>query len=189
MTEGITYDPLGTITVEFDDETYKLSRPKLKQWRYFTRQIDVITQKTRDTLAELGAEIAAATNAIEEDADPVLFGVLKKADAVLAGPDATEIDRRVRESAWQDVYKAASEDLRQDYDEATKAIQEFAEMPFYERSSELIKEMFAQLGDKQLPDDIEEWPPWLAMDVRLPGTILGHWRTAPKASGSNGQNP
>jgi len=54
------------------------------------------------------------------------------------------------------------------------------------RSSALVKEIFSQLGDP-LPDDIEEWPAWLATDVRLPGALLAHWKTHPKASGPNGQ--
>jgi len=189
MTEGIEFNPVGTIDVTFDDETYHLGRPKLKQWRYFTRQIEETTIKTRERLAELGKLVGEATNAIEESVDPVLRGTLEKANARLQEEDATELDRKVQERAWQDAYNAAPEELRQQYDVAEQEIKHFAETPFYERSSEVIRAMFKQIGDKPLPDDLDEWPVWLATDVRLPGQILSHWREAPKASGSNGQNP
>jgi hypothetical protein len=87
------------------------------------------------------------------------------------------------------VYEAAPEELRQRYDEAEEQVRQFAATPFYERSSEIIRAMFAQIGDRKLPKDLDEWPVWLATDVRLPGQILAHWREAPKASGANGQTP
>ena len=189
MTEGITYDPLGTVDVTFDDETYHLGRPKLKQWKYFTRQIEETTKKTRERLAELGKEVAEASNAIEEAVDSVLSGVLEKANARLQEEDATELDRKTQERAWQDVYEAAPEELRQRYDEAEEQVRQFAATPFYERSSEIIRAMFDQIGDRKLPKDLDDWPVWLATDVRLPGQILAHWREAPKASGANGQTP
>lgn len=56
--------------------------------------------------------------------------------------------------------------------------------PFYNRTAEIIAEMFFQLGDP-LPEDKDEWPAWLAADSNLPGAILAHWQVSPKASGAS----
>ena len=60
---------------------------------------------------------------------------------------------------------------------------ELSRTPFYERTVEIITEMFGQLGDP-LPPDADDWPAWLAADSSLPGKILDHWKTHPKASGA-----
>lgn len=67
MTEGITFDPAGTVTVTFDDNTYKLKRPNFGQFRYFNRKyygiVDDLTARlneARDMLAGEPDEEAAA---------------------------------------------------------------------------------------------------------------------------------
>ena len=40
MTEGIEYQPTGTVDVTFDEKTYHLGRPKMRQFRYFSRKLD-----------------------------------------------------------------------------------------------------------------------------------------------------
>jgi hypothetical protein len=151
MSEGITYNDLGTVDVTFDDRTYHLGRPKLRQWRYFTRRITDMTQHAQDTLTTLSREAEAALAVLEGDPD--------------------------------------NEHAQALANEKQAALQEFAQTPFYETSSELMREMFAQLSDHPLPDDVDDWPVWLAADVSLPGQILAHWRKAPKVSGSNGATP
>ena len=148
MNEGIEYDPLGTITVSFDDTEYRLGRPKLRQWRYFTRRIGEMTTAATDELTRLSNEAQAALAVLADDPE--------------------------------------NEHAQELADEKQEALTGFAQTPFYETSSELLREMFTQLADKSLPDDIDDWPAWLAADVSLPGQILAHWRNAPKASGSNG---
>lgn len=54
--------------------------------------------------------------------------------------------------------------------------------PFYNRTMDLVAEMFEQVGDP-LPEDRDDWPAFLA-DPKLPGDILSHWQTRPKASGA-----
>lgn len=184
--EGIVYHELGTIDVTFDDKTYHLGRPKLKQWRYFTREIDRITTRATEDLQALVRKVAEAQQAMIEAADPELRGTYELADEKAQADDATRAHVQAREVAWSHIREAADPELRDAYDRVQAEMTQFAETPFYMRSSELVAEIFAQLGDK-LPDDIEEWPAWLATDVRLPGTILAHWRTHPKASGLNGQ--
>lgn len=65
--DTITFDPLGTVTVVFDDQTYKLSRPKMGQWRYFQRRITEITDEAKETLNLLSADVALTTNLFEQD--------------------------------------------------------------------------------------------------------------------------
>lgn len=42
----------------------------------------------------------------------------------------------------------------------------------------------AQFSDKPLPEEADEWPSWLALDVSIPAQIMAHWRTVPLASSS-----
>lgn len=186
MSEGIEYNPTGTVDVTFDDKTYHLGRPKLKQWRYFTRRIDEISTKAQEDLAELARRLSEAQQAVLDAADPVLRGTYELADEKAQAEDATRAEVQARETAWKHVLDDAEETLRKDYEEAQAAITKFGENPFYYRSSALVKEIFQQLADEPLPEDIDEWPAWLATDVRLPGSLLAHWRTNPKASGANG---
>jgi hypothetical protein len=185
VTEGIEYNPTGTVDVTLDDETYHLGRPKLKQWRYFTRQMEKVSTKTQEDLAALVKQVGDAQQAIVDDAENVLRGTYELADEKAKADDATRAHVQAREVAWTHLYDAAPEEQRQAYDEAQAAVSKFAETPFYLRSSGLLLELFELLGDP-LPSDIDEWPAWLATDVKIPGTILAHWRTNPKASGSNG---
>lgn len=69
-------------------------------------------------------------------------------------------------------------------DQAAQELSDFAGTPFYESTSEILRLMFDALGDKPLPADKDEWPVYLVADVSLPGQILNHWQTAPKASGA-----
>ena len=50
MSEGIEYQPIGTIEVSFDDKTYRLGRPKMGQWRYFSRNLQALYDDNRETL-------------------------------------------------------------------------------------------------------------------------------------------
>lgn len=52
MSEGITYDPLGTVTVQFDGNTYKLRRPTFGQFRYFNRAYHGIVDELQAKLME-----------------------------------------------------------------------------------------------------------------------------------------
>jgi len=60
--------------------------------------------------------------------------------------------------------------------------------PMYEYLGPLVRDIVANVGEKPLPEDMDDWPPWLAMDVLLPAEILAHWRTVPKAPGAAGTN-
>ena len=188
MTEGIDYNPLGTVTVTFDDTEYKLGRPKLRQWRYFTRRISEISEEAQEDLKRAAAELRDASDAIKASADSLDQGVLELADKELAdaGLEATRAQRGARDEVWRLMYEAADEPLRQAFDEAEQTITELVGRPFFERSAELIREMFVQLGNRPLPDELDDWPSYLATDLTLPAQILAHWRQAPKASGSNG---
>jgi hypothetical protein len=67
------------------------------------------------------------------------------------------------------------------------ALADLNKTPFYERTITILQDMFAQVGDP-LPDDVDDWPAWLAADSSLPGKILNHWKTSPKASGEVPRN-
>lgn len=147
MSEGIEYNPTGTVDVTFDDKTYHLGRPKFKQWRYFTRKLD-----------EQRVELTRALRRIQEETE--------RAEAEFEG-------------------REDSPEARQELNRLRDELAEVNRTPFYERTISIIAEMFEQCGDP-LPDDPDDWPAWLAADSGIPGEIIKHWRTNPKASGANG---
>lgn len=60
MSDPITFHPLGTITVTFEDGTeVTLGRPKFGQWRWFTARLNEI-------FAEVQAEIDDAQEKLDE---------------------------------------------------------------------------------------------------------------------------
>lgn len=146
MAEGIIWSDLGTVDVTFEDKTYHLGRPKMRQFRYFTRKLEEQSREVTEELDRLQREIADAQQQHEDDSTP---------------------------------------EARADLDRLTARLREFSRNPFYDRTIGIIGEMFEQMGDP-LPSDPDDWPAWLAADSSLPGEILKHWRSHPKASGSNG---
>lgn len=188
MTEGIEYNSLGTVDVTFDDKTYHLGRPKLKQFRYFSRRMGEITKETNDRLTELSTKVAETIEAAESQAPSEYVKTFhEKREAYIANPtDKPTVGEY--EKALAEMIAASPQEVIDAHEVATEEMTEFVKRPFWETTSKLTAEIFDQLGDP-LPDDIEEWPAWLAVDVTLPGNILNHWRNVPKASGSNGANP
>lgn len=67
---------------------------------------------------------------------------------------------------------------------AQAALREYQGQPFYESTIPWLREVFKQLGDKQLPESEDDWPTWLAADLSVPTQIVAHWRSSPKASGA-----
>ena len=134
MNEGIEFNPLGTIEVTFDDKTWKLGRPKMGQWRYFSRLLQTMYDDNRATMEKLVSQ--------------------------------AQVEGKGQEKAQA-------------------ALREYQNQPFYESTIPWIREVFAQLGDKKLPESDDDWPAWLAADVSIPTQIVSHWRTSPKVSGEN----
>lgn len=61
MPEPITFDPLGTITVTFEDGTeVTIGRPKFGQWRWFTNNLNGIFQQLQDRIAAATAKVETA---------------------------------------------------------------------------------------------------------------------------------
>lgn len=87
----------------------------------------------------------------------------------------------------RDLIGELSEDLTKQKKSALEkkatALREAVNEPFWETTKGWIAEAFKQLGDKPLPEDYDTWPAWLATDTELIGSILTHWKSAPKASG------
>jgi hypothetical protein len=49
MSEGITFDPMGTVTITLDDKERVLRRPKLRQFRHHRDQIRSLSANAMDT--------------------------------------------------------------------------------------------------------------------------------------------
>lgn len=47
---------------------------------------------------------------------------------------------------------------------------------------------FRELADRQMPDDLEDWPSWLIADMSIPSSFLAHWASAPLTPGSSAPN-
>ena len=69
--ETITFDPLGTITVEFDDRKWVVRRVKLKHLRHFRRLLQTIRDDAQAKLKELSeaAESATGKGKVKADAE------------------------------------------------------------------------------------------------------------------------
>lgn len=89
------------------------------------------------------------------------------------------------EQARQAVESAKTEAAKK---KAEAKLEEVAAVPFYERTIPWMQDVFAQLGNGTPVGEPDDWPAWLAVDHTLPGQIITHWRTVPKASGPTGPN-
>lgn len=61
MSEGIEFHELGSVTVTFDDKSYRLGRPKMGQWRYFQRLLRDMSREAEATLTELREKVEKAS--------------------------------------------------------------------------------------------------------------------------------
>lgn len=66
MSEPIEFFPIGTIAVTFDDQTYTLTRPKMGQWRYFSRQWSQAIKAAGSQLNDLMAKLDEARALLEK---------------------------------------------------------------------------------------------------------------------------
>jgi hypothetical protein len=186
MTEGIVYNTEskpGSTDVTFDGTTYHLPPGRVGKLLHYEKRRVEMTEALIKDLDRRSRRVEAAIKAIEEQVDPVLLGVLEKAnDALLAEDGNTTINRQVQQRAWDDVYQNADDELRTEYDNAKAHLDELTSEPFWRKSAGLLADMFKDLGDP-LPDDIDDWPAWLATDTKIPRQITDHWKNSPKASG------
>ncbi len=53
MSEGITFDPMGTVTVTFDDKGYVLGRPRLRQYQHHRDEIRFLSTTAITKLEEM----------------------------------------------------------------------------------------------------------------------------------------
>ena len=64
MAEGITFDPMGTVTVTIAEKSYVLGRPKLRQFRHHRDQIRNLSHTAMDKLVAMREKLEATD---EED--------------------------------------------------------------------------------------------------------------------------
>ena len=57
MSEGITFDPMGTVTITLDDKAYVLSRPKLRQFRHHRDEIRTLAATAVTKLEEMQTKL------------------------------------------------------------------------------------------------------------------------------------
>ncbi len=53
MSEGITFDPMGTVTVTLEDKAYVLGRPKLRQYRHHRDEIRTLSKSAVSAFEEM----------------------------------------------------------------------------------------------------------------------------------------
>lgn len=96
----------------------------------------------------------------------------------------SRVDAAIRRAAAADQAHAANptEATAAEVEASKAETRAIKEDPFYNRTMDIVADMFAQCGDP-LPDDRDDWPAFLA-DPNLPVRILGHWQQSPKASGA-----
>ncbi len=57
MSEGITFDPMGTVTVTFEDKAYVLGRPRLKQYQHHRDEIRTLAINAVAKLEEMQTKL------------------------------------------------------------------------------------------------------------------------------------
>ena len=85
-------------------------------------------------------------------------------------------------SSDPDAYK------QKDVEKAVRDADEFMTVVFPELRRAWIVDAVKLLGDRPLPDDVDEWPADLVEDAALPGKMLTHWRTVPLVHGGQATN-
>lgn len=85
MSEGIVYNPVGTVDVTFDDKTYHLGRPKFRQYKYFSHQLADQHAELVDTLQRIQDETAEVERNYADDEDsPEAKAELRRLKGALA---------------------------------------------------------------------------------------------------------
>ncbi|KKK54403.1 hypothetical protein LCGC14_3085090 [marine sediment metagenome] len=57
MSEGITFDPMGTVTITLEDKAYVLGRPKLRQYRHHRDEIRTLAATAVTKLEEMQTKL------------------------------------------------------------------------------------------------------------------------------------
>jgi hypothetical protein len=91
-----------------------------------------------------------------------------QAEAVRLGELEAQLDDASTDEEREQVDAALKEALRQGQEYTT---------PW-------IAGVVAQLSGKELDNDVEEWPSWLALDRTIPAKVLAHWKKTPLAPGA-----
>jgi hypothetical protein len=141
-TEGISYNPDGTIDLTVDGHVRHLRRPKLREFRHWAEQLRELAKKAQ-------VEAVRLQELLEQISD--------------------------------DTSDAETERIQAELDEAQQARIQYT-TPW----TAGVVEQFTD--SKPLPEDPDDWPAWLALDLSIPAKILAHWRTVPLAPGGKGSN-
>ena len=64
--DPISFDRIGTVTIQFDDGPVTLGRPTFKQWRHFSRSLQDISDQAQTESRELTAKVEAAKEALDK---------------------------------------------------------------------------------------------------------------------------
>jgi len=157
--DPITFDRLGTISIDNDGKTVTVRRPKMGQWRYFRRVYDDAIRERSARAQELQKQVSdliADTPKPHDDTNPAYVAVVESDEFKALTAEIQEESRRLREN------------------------------PLYDLTVPWLVEVFKQLADADMSDP-DEWPAFLA-DPSLPAKFLNHWQTVPKASGRSEPN-
>lgn len=178
MTEGLTTNPDGTVTVAWVQENGEqfqttLKRPRLKQYRQAREFLNQISQKTQEIRRDLLMKQQTVNRLVGQ-----------------AGTDLPDALSEEEVEAQIQTIGAETQDLIEQID--------LGACVWIERQIEL-------LGDTKLTPvtdeegvakrdpwgfvlyDRDDYPTWL-MDAQLPHTVIDHWRRVPLAPGSKGTN-
>lgn len=88
---------------------------------------------------------------------------------------------KVRQLNREAVALAAREQSQENVDEQWDLI----ERSITEITGPWMQTAFRDMADRQMPDDLEEWPSWLIADLSIPSLFLAHWSSAPLVPGGN----
>ena len=64
--DPISFDRIGTVTIQFDDGPVVLGRPTFKQWRHFSRELQRISDEAQAQSRALTAMVEEAKEALDK---------------------------------------------------------------------------------------------------------------------------
>jgi hypothetical protein len=57
MEEGVTFDPMGTVTITLNNKTYVLGRPKLRQYKHHRDRIRILARDAAEQVSAMGDKL------------------------------------------------------------------------------------------------------------------------------------
>lgn len=150
--EGVDFNPDGTIDFVIDGSVKHLRRPKLREFRHWAEQLRELARAAQKEAVRLQDALA----------------------------ELTKLDESTAEGEEKAAEEAEVARIEAELEEANLKRQEYT-VPW-------IAGVVKQFANADMPEDPEDWPAWLVLDLSIPAKVLAHWKAVPLAPGKAGTN-